>query len=193
MGTRGFITFINGGVEKTMYNHWDSYPTGLGAKVVEAILSEHVTPEAVANLVMVSDRTPPTEAEIDQLREFADTSVSTGDLHEWYVLLRETQGDIVATLKAGYAEDASDFPLDSLFAEWGYVVDLDTMTLEVYRGFQKAPHTAGRFADREVTDEYAREHGYYPCAMIAVYSMLGGLPDEAELARLEKQVYGDGS
>jgi hypothetical protein len=185
MGTRGFVGFIIDGTEKITYNHWDSYPTGLGAQVVEAILSEHVTPDAVRELTMITDKVPPTPEEQRKLARWADTGVDDGKLSNWYVLLRQTQGDIVAMLKAGYAEDASYFPLDSLFAEWGYILDMDTMTLEVYQGFQHSPHTAGRFASRTVTDEYARDNGYYPCALIAVYPMLGGLPDATELARLE--------
>lgn len=30
MGTRGFITFVIDGVEKTAYNHFDSYPSNWG-------------------------------------------------------------------------------------------------------------------------------------------------------------------
>lgn len=187
MGTRGFTGFVNGGIEKIVYNHFDSYPSGVGAEVVQAVLSEHITPEAVADLVMVDGKTTPTPAEIEHLAPWTDLGVSEQSTADWYCLLRKTQGDLVAILKAGYAEDASDFPLDSLFAEWGYIVDLDTMTLEIYQGFQKAPHAAGRFADR--VNEQHRESGYYPCALIAVYNMLGGLPDAAELDRLEQSGY----
>ena len=185
MGTRGFITFVNDGVEKTAYNHFDSYPTGVGRQVVADILGEHVTPDAVGSLTVVDGGTKPTRAEVRKLAAYTDLGVSKGSTDDWYCLLRNTQGSPAKMLKAGYIEDASGFPLDSLFAEWGYVIDLDTMTLEVYKGFQMAPHDAGRFAKREVTDDYARKNGYHPVAMVAVYNMLGGLPDDAELARLE--------
>jgi hypothetical protein len=39
MGTRGLIGFIIKGVKKGAYNHWDSYPEGLGNAVVDFILS----------------------------------------------------------------------------------------------------------------------------------------------------------
>lgn len=190
MGTRGFITFVIDGTEKTAYNHFDSYPTGLGHQVAEDLKSEWVTPDAVRALQVVNDSIKPTPDDKLRLAAFTDTGVSTGSTDDWYCLLHETQGSPAKIVRAGYIEDAGDFPLDSLFAEWGYVIDMDTMTLEVYAGFQKSPHSAGRFASREVTDEYARQHGYYPVALIASYDILGGLPDDAELERLEQSVYG---
>jgi hypothetical protein len=74
-------------------------------------------------------------------------------------------------LDAGVIEDASNFPADSLMAEWGYVVDFDAERLEVYRGFQTSPHDKGRFAACEGRD------GYYPCALVASWA-LSELPDE---------------
>jgi hypothetical protein len=67
-----------------------------------------------------------------------------------------------ALLQAGVTADASDFPMDSLYCEWGYLIDVDTATFEVYTGFQKAPHDAGRFAHRPPTNE-----DYYPVALAA--------------------------
>ena len=37
MGTRGVIIFRKDGIEKGVYNHWDSYPSGLGEDVVNMI------------------------------------------------------------------------------------------------------------------------------------------------------------
>lgn len=190
MGTRGFITFAVGGTEKTAYNHFDSYPTGVGTQVVEALKTEWVTPDAVRELRVVGPDDKPTPADVRKLAAFTDLGVSRGSTDDWYCLLRETQGDPVKILRAGVIEDAGDFPLDSLFAKWGYVIDMDTMKLEIYAGFQKQPHDKGRFAHREVTDDYAREHGYHPVALVASYDILGGLPDDAELERLERSVYG---
>jgi len=55
--------------------------------------------------------------------------------------------------------DQADFLKDSLFCEWGYVINLDKGVLEIYRGFQKAPsknryHTNGD------------DSGYYNCYLI---------------------------
>ena len=176
MGTRGFITFVasdlrepTGEVEKTTYNHLDSYPEGLGVSVLEWLRDE-VHPDnptnwtrlvrAITDLRVVHGRpdeeqTPVTPQDIKRLATYADLGVDTHDennqRHEqptWYQLLRGTQGDPAKILASGYLLDAHDFPRDSLFAEWGYVVDTRRKTFEVYEGFQKKGHNAGRFAHR---------------------------------------------
>lgn len=45
MGTRGLLGFIINGVRRGSYNHWDSYPSGLGLDVVRFILG--LTPEQI--------------------------------------------------------------------------------------------------------------------------------------------------
>ena len=39
MGTRGLLGFILRGKRHAAYNHWDSYPNGLGKDIVAFILS----------------------------------------------------------------------------------------------------------------------------------------------------------
>lgn len=60
-----------------------------------------------------------------------------------------------------------EFAKDSLFCEWAYVVDLDADTLEVYRGFQEAPHTDGRWASEEPAK------GYFPCRLVRTLPLAG--------------------
>lgn len=187
MGTRGFITFVADGVEKTSYNQFDSYPSGLGAEMLTwlraALDARDVLQERVAALWVVDEDSKPTLEEIERLRKFADQRVSTGRLDDWYVLLRETQGNPHLILEAGVIEDASGFPADSLYAEYGYVVDLDTETFEVYEGFQKRPHKKGRFADRERM-EYSVGN-YYPVALAQSWKFTDLPTDEEFLAALE--------
>lgn len=187
MGTRGFVTFVADGVEKTAYNHWDSYPGGLGADVLTWLRFAVADPkdpaggapslrESVRALRVVDDEATPTEDDVKRLSEFADLGVSTKDPREWYVLLRETQGKPGRMLQAGVILDASGFPCESLFAEWGYVVDLDAETFEVYVGFQTEMHGKGRFADREGRD------GYVPVALATSWSLKDLPSDDAFMA-----------
>ena len=37
MGTRGLYGFRKNGVDKVTYNHWDSYPDGLGKQILRFI------------------------------------------------------------------------------------------------------------------------------------------------------------
>jgi hypothetical protein len=193
MGTRGFITFVHDGVEKTTYNHYDSYPEGLGIGVLYAVrellgaelpLGEAAYAPALAelragvrDLRVVQDDTEVTVLDVDALACWTDVLVdrrNADDTPSWYQLLRGTQGSVEQILTAGYLLDASDYPRNSLFAEWGYVIDLDAEDLEVYMGFQDAPHDVGRFAGRETVG-----NGYYPVKRVAAWP-LAELPTEAE-------------
>lgn len=180
MGTRGFIGFVIDGTEKIAYNHWDSYPGGLGTDALSWLSTAELDAigEAARRLRIVPTDSVPTAEDIEQLRRFADVGVGTQSLDDWYVLLRRTQGEPALMLEAGVIEDGSAFPSDSLFAEWGYVVDFDAGMFEVYKGFQTSPHDRGRFAARPVTARDSRlSESYYPCALVASWP-LAELPDE---------------
>jgi hypothetical protein len=172
MSTRGFVAFVVDQTEKIAYNHWDSYPDGLGVDVLawlRAVDLESVARQ-VRDLRVVDPGSTPTAADVERLAKWTDTDVGKQSTDDWYCLLRRTQGNPAAMLEAGVIENASQFPADSLFAEWGYVVDFDQGVFEVYRGFQEQPHDRGRFA------HLAGEGGYQPVALVASWS-LGDLPD----------------
>lgn len=179
MGTRGALAFVIAGEEKVTYNHWDSYPDGLGADVLEWLrgalsnedpMREANLREAVAALSPVPDR-PPTHEEYDRLIKFSNPSVGGRDEKDaWYRLLRETQGDPAKILAAGLYEPKPDFPLDSLFCEWAYVVDFDFRTFEVYQGFRQSPPTRGRWVGKQSTEDYsAVSREYYPVQRVRVW------------------------
>lgn len=192
MGTRGLTGFVADGVEKIAYQQFDSYPGGVGVTVLEWLRSAAqdipALREKVAALRVVNEDDKPTTEDVERLAGFADLNVSTQDPREWYVLLRETQGNPAAMLRAGAVLDASDFPLDSLFCEWGYLVDLDAETFEVYEGFQQSRHNRGRFASRggeQYGDKGLPHGGYYPVALVKSWP-LDKLPTRDEfLAALE--------
>lgn len=56
-----------------------------------------------------------------------------------YNRLRPYQGNLEAMLRDGVFEmgDTRDFPRDSLWCEWAYVINLDDGVLEVYKGFNR--------------------------------------------------------
>lgn len=171
MGTRGLMGVVAGGAVKATYNHFDSYPGGLGidlVKQIEDMLTRHGIKKmkkwALA-LKMVDNETPPTAKQINTLEGFANLQVGSQTDEDWYCLLRELQGNLTDTLVVGYMIDGSNFAKDSLFCEWGYLVNLDDQILEVYRGFQKSPHEKGRFAELETDGEF------YPIALICTFPL----------------------
>ncbi len=135
MGTRGLMAFTVDGATKAGYVHFDSYPSGLGADVLEWLhtaLNEQ-TGDALTharNLVVVNDETEPTAEQIEALKQYSNTNVSTKQLDEWYVLLRETQGNPALTLEAGYMYGVAKVEPYRLGCghEYLYVVDFDKRT-----------------------------------------------------------------
>lgn len=163
MGTRGAVGFLVNGEKKLTYNHFDSYPGGLGIDtlhwlqnhlVVTDEFAVTVSPEVLGqlhDLAPVEETARPTEEQQELLRSrgFLPQNVSTGQ--DWYAWLRDCQGDLTATIKSGFIIEANDFPLDSLFCEWAYVINVDTGEFEVYEGFQKTVPTAGLWAGQDVS------------------------------------------
>lgn len=132
MGTRGLMAFVIDGETKAGYVHFDSYPSGLGADVLEWLheaLNEQ-TGKALTKvraLKVVNDETEPTAEQIEALKQYANMNVSSKQLDEWYVLLRECQGEPALTLEAGYMYGVSRVEPYRLGCghEYLYVVDFD--------------------------------------------------------------------
>lgn len=175
MGTRGLWGYIEHDEPKLTYNHFDSYPSGLGSAVLNHLRGcdlDQLKERVNALRIVTEDGDKPTAEDVKRLAEFAEDGYGwgtpeQGGTWEWYTLLRHTQGDPEATLKAGVMIDGEEFAEDSLFCEWAYVVDLDAGTFEIYRGFQREPHNEGRF----ITDETIPSEGYWPVRLIASYPL----------------------
>lgn len=216
MGTRGLTGFVVDGEEKLSYQQFDSYPSGVGAEVLTWLRIATDSVDALRDraraikLVGGDDSQPPTAEEIEKLTEYADTGVSTGELTEWYVLLRKQHGRPDLMVESGYMTDDATFVFDSLFCEWGYVIDLDAETFEVYRGFQTEYPTAGRWAGRpnaEEKEKYWQEHlalakkqgrepwrpqepEYKAVTLVASWPLSALPDDDTFIAETEKKVYG---
>jgi len=177
MGTRGAIAFVAEGTEKVVYNHYDSYPECLGQQMSYWLRTNAGRVDelkaAVVALQPVDSSRKPTPEELEHFAQFRDERVSEGD--DWYALLRNTQGDPAAILLAGFYEDASSFPHDSLFCEWAYVVDFDEGVFEVYQGFQTSPPTEGRWVDLEGESYPGLDEQYFPVQRIARWAF-GEIP-----------------
>lgn len=180
MSTRGALGFRIHGTDKISYNHYDSYPAGLGettlAFLKTALKDEKRLRERVDALRVVQEDEKPTFEDVQRLRPYTDLRISNQSVTDWYCLLRETQGDLEKILKAGVIADYKEFLSDSIFCEWAYIINLDTRVFEVYQGFQEKPHAAGRYARLHVpgpgekdTYGYPVHKSYYPVALIAEF------------------------
>jgi hypothetical protein len=182
MGTRGAFGVVIDGEEKIGYNQFDSYPDGRGLDVLRFardVEDWDAVKRRARELRVVSRETPPTPEDVERLRDWTDLSVSGQSTDDWYCLTRSAHGNLGEILACGYVEDARHFPLDSLFCEWAYLLNLDAMILEVYMGFQREPHTSGRFAGRTGP---GMSDGYVPVRMIGAWS-LHELPTDADFVQ----------
>jgi len=151
MGTRGAYGFYKDGETKVTYNHYDSYLEGLGEDVVEFVRKTDIQKlnTIFDELIMVDEDGTPTKEQIQALEKWSDTRVSTGELTEWYVLLRNAQGNLMA-FKEGlrYMIDGKGFLNDSLFCEYAYIINLDENVLEIYEGFNQNENAQGRYRSK---------------------------------------------
>jgi hypothetical protein len=176
MGTDGFVGFVVDGGEKIFRHYKDSYPSALGLTVLDWLtrhreaLAQGGIADRVRALRLITDE--PSAAEVERIRGLLLGRGGERDDLAWIEeaddeeLVELVTDDLDLLLDAGIAVDGSDFPVDSLFAEWGYLIDLDAAVFEVYRGMQRAPHAAGRFAGRPS----AQQH-YHPVALVAAWPL----------------------
>lgn len=163
MGTRGAIGFRFDQKDVLFYNHSDSYPEWLGVKMVELVKSINESGDwnalrdQVSKFQIVMRDDTPTEAQKAKARELGtiDLGVSESSEDDFYCLTRGAQGDLLLSLALGFGEVANNFVLDSLFCEYAYIINLDTMELEFYKGFNRDANAEGRYAAHGEDDEYA--------------------------------------
>lgn len=166
MGTRGLYGLRKNGIDKTSYNHFDSYPNGLGRDIL-GFIKNHSAKEMNTfydRIIMVNEQTEPTTQEIENCitNQSVNLDVSSRSFNDWYCLLRNLQGDLNALYecKAAYMTDGHEFIKDSLFCEYAYIINLDTNKLEFYEGFQARPQKGNRYGETPFDE-------YYPCALVA--------------------------
>lgn len=168
MGTRGTYGFRKGGVDKLAYNHFDSYPSGLGAGIVKFCENTSIEQmnEIFDKIIMVDEGIKPTEDQIKEVEKYNGHLLGHSD-DEWYNLLRNTQGELdfyKGDLR--YMINANGFIENSLFCEHGYIINLDTNELEYWVGFQQSPQAGNRYGETKADSEE-----YYPCKLKNTFSL----------------------
>lgn len=189
MGTRHLIcVVVNDEIKLAQYGQWDGYPEGQGVKVLEFVrwLKE---PGALSKAVEVFSSLEVASPEdviqswiacgADEQRIRSDGMVSfeIGQVHKtkFPEYSRDTGANVLPMIMDRAAEGRPvkiqsvdpSFAADSLFCEWAYVVDLTNKRLEVFKGFQKAPHNKGRFAALPLdTNRDGTPSGYWPVAEV---------------------------
>ncbi|MBR4317034.1 MAG: hypothetical protein IKP65_08795 [Alphaproteobacteria bacterium] len=109
MSTRGCVGIVCNGIEKIGYNHYDSYPEGLGVEVLDFLKGKSY----------------------DELKNLFEAIHLTNDEKDF-----QCWGE--NGFKNTFMDD-HDFMKDGLFCEYAYLINLDTRKLEFYVGGYKKP------------------------------------------------------
>lgn len=138
MGTRNLTcVYIDGEYKVAQYCQWDGYPSGVGFDILNILrtFDYDILKEKCRKLTFYS------EDEIDKINK--DLNDKKYSLAERFPELHRDTGPSVLNLiyldKTSKLFNDLNFAQDSLFCEYCYVIDLDSMKLEVFRGFNKNP------------------------------------------------------
>ena len=171
MGTRGLLGWINSAGNVTAsYNHFDSYPDGLGSALQLQLTEapDNWYPSEGIRWVEQDGTPEPSDLEWAKKHGIVPADVSTGK--DWYALMRETQGRMDKWVELKLALDGSGFEQDSLFCEWGYLLDERSHEVVVIRGFNttgsaEAPYCVTDRTDPSFTARLKRNgYAYYGCS-----------------------------
>jgi hypothetical protein len=152
MGTRHLIAVVHEGEYKVaQYGQWDGYPSGQGAGVLNFLqekMDRALFEEKLKNVSFITQEELTqrwVDAGADPGSSFVTLQVASTMQARYPENSRDTGSDILAIIQDADRPikivNSLDFAGDSVFCEWGYVVDLDKNTFEVYKGFNEIPLT----------------------------------------------------
>lgn len=181
MGTRHLICVVTDKEYKiAQYGQFDGYPSGHGSEVLNFLLKNKENllnsfKEKVKNCTVISPdehKALWVECGADPESNFVTMDVSKRMEEKYLHLTREASSEILNIVNQTESGNLKvnknlEFAGDSLFCEWGYVIDLDKETFEVYRGFNKeALNENERFYFLNDADEK-----YAPIKLLKEYSL----------------------
>jgi len=135
MGTRGLFGFLYKGRYYLVYNHFDSYPEGLGRDLVYEIqhgqIGEWLELLTKLKVICDDDKTLPTQEDIEKLAPYTELDVSDCSTDDWYCLTHKCQGSFIRVLESGYL--LSYLPrgemerglVGDIMIEYQYILDFD--------------------------------------------------------------------
>lgn len=191
MGTRGAVGFRHKEKDHVTYNHFDSYPNGVGAQVLKQLSRFNLKNADELNLIrnkiseikLINDEHLFDEKEQDIILLEIEALGFVHNDHDpehfgngkvdAYFLLNPLQGSIISYIDKNhsipYMIESSDFLTDSLFCEWAYIINLDENVIEFYRGFNQDPASKGRYVFHDI-DPNAEKDDYLGVALLGTIS-----------------------
>ena len=188
MGTRSLIAiYYDGEYKVAQYVQFDGYPEGQGVGCLNNVNSLNYE-KFKNNLKKV--RFVDEEKDKKWLEEYdknapehpGQPDLRTPEQKRWFesYISRRVGSDIITNIFESEEDEIIlyshiNFANDSLFCEWGYVIDFDKMTFEVYKGYNKTPLNKNERFYSENNDK----DGYYPIKHVKSFD-LDALPIEKD-------------
>ena len=174
MSTKGSFIICIKGADKEVYVNSDAYPSGAGVDVIELIKT--------CNLDILYDCI----REFDEDDEEAVAALGDQEPEFFaYDLLKEAAME----QKTIYTRPSERYFIqNSLFCEYGYVIDLDEDELQFYVGGQHASQDGNRYGNVPMTS-FGSNELYYPCHLKAVFTLDYIRATDTERIVLEMQSY----
>lgn len=121
MGTRGLLGFYFKGKFYVVYNHFDSYPSGLGVALLRELIA-----------AVDANRLDEWASKLESLRIVSETEETSEEDVGWYEKLHDCQGSFERVLASGYLLNALDTQGEPQWQEFAYIVNFDNQTFEFY-------------------------------------------------------------
>lgn len=183
MGTRHLIAVqLNEEYKVAQYGQWDGYPEGQGLDVLD-FLSSWLLPffeEKLHRVRFLDEEVMDKEFVVSYNKNApiwsSDQDNRTHSQRRWFenYISRDLGSDILRNIatsddKEILLKNSIDFAGNSLFCEWGYVIDFDSRTFEIYEGYNKSPLSD---SDRFFNIERDRNSCYHQIALVKKYDLL---------------------
>ena len=204
MGTRNLtMVQLNNEIKIAQYGQWDGYLEGAGATIFDflknLIRNKNIEKfkENVRNCIII-DRSKIRDyylelgVDIDKT-DWIEYSISQEYAKRHPQLNRDLGADILRYIMNNGPQELKneiDFAKQSLFCEWGYLVNLDKETLEIYKGFQEEPlDESERFF--YLQDEKCNK--YYPIKKVfeLPFNIIVGIDKKSFLNVCNYNIYGN--
>lgn len=145
MGTRHLIAVVvNGDYKVAQYGQWDGYLSGQGTEIAKFIQRnlqnmDTLKQNILASTFLSKEGFQKALASVGSVDGWMNSEQSEKWNSQYPHLSRDCGSKILNYLliKPRELRDDIEFAADSLFCEFGYVLDLDRNVLEIYRGFNK--------------------------------------------------------
>ena len=176
MSANGAFGFYKNGVTKVTYNHSDSYPTGLGDKIVKFCIDTNIKDmnDIFDRIILINECEPPTPRKLYAANKLnlVDLTVGDNEIKDFYCLFHGVHGNlqIYQNPEMKWMGDNSSFLECGLFCEWAYIINLDTNILEIYKGGVKKIDDMYESRYYNTNEDYYEEglnETYYPVKIVA--------------------------